>query len=53
MVRQNQMCGVANEQVAIDPDSEISQADDLIDQSNRIDHDPVADHTDFVPAQNA
>ena len=53
MVRQNQVRGVANEQIAIDRDTEISQADDLIDQGNRINHYPVADDTDFVPAQNA
>ena len=47
------MRGVANEQIAIDRDAEISQADDLIDQGNRIDHYSIADHTDFVPAQNA
>src|SRR5437588_13073447 len=53
MIRQNQVRRVADKQIATDHDTQISQPDNFIDQGYRIDHYPVADNTDFVPAQNA
>jgi hypothetical protein len=53
MIRENQVRGIAHQQIAPDLDSQVSQSIDLLDQRNGINDDAIPDHTHFAAAQNS
>ena len=52
VIRKHQVGRLADEKIAVDMHAQLSEAIDLLDQTDRIDHHAVADHADFAFAQD-
>ena len=53
MIRKDQVRRLAEEEVVLDPDAELAQPLDFLDEADRIDHHTVADDADLILAQDA
>ena len=53
MIGQNQVRGIAHQQIAANLNSQISQSIDLLYQRNGINDDTVTNYTHFAAAQNS
>src|SRR5262249_37266599 len=53
VVRQHKVRAIANEQVPVDFNPQLTQAADLSDQRHRIDNNAVSNHTDFTAPEDS